>query len=848
MTVRKEFPIDPPAMYRILYVDDEKALLEIAKVFLEADGQMSVDTRASAITALPLIESAAYDAVISDYQMPGMDGIVFLKNVRAKGNTIPFILFTGKGREEVIIQALNEGADFYLQKGGDPVSQFAELSNKIRYAVNRKRAEQTLQEKTAELDRFFNSSLDLICIADTQGTFRRLNPEWERTFGYPLSELEGKRFLDLVHPDDIAATMEALSKLGGKDAILNFENRYRHKDGSYRWIEWRSYPYGNLIYAAARDITDRKRAEEALRESEERLRLFIREAPAALAMFDREMHYLVASRRWMADYHLGDRNIVGRSHYEIFPEIPEALKDIHRRALSGEVLSADEEKFEREDGSVQWLAWEVRPWYSTGNTIGGIIIFSDDVTERIKSAEALRESEEKYRRIVETSIEGIWSMDSRFITVFVNRKMADMLGYTVEEMLGVPIMEFMDPAEILDNEKKLANRRKGINESYERKFRRKDGTLRWFWVSVTALMSHEGAFAGSFAMLTDITDRKQAEEELNRKNEELGAAYEQLTASEEELRQNLDELAVSQRELLKSERKFRDLFNNAILGIFRSTPEGHYIDMNPAFAHIAGYSSPEKMMKAVRNIQDLYVRPNDRQRLKEMLSKDGEIRNFETEIRRTNGSVVWIAINAKTMKDKNGQILSFDGTIEDITDRRQAEMELSRSNDELRASHEQITATEEELRQNLDELTLQERDLRQKSEELENRNRLITTLLDTIPIGVFMVEAPSGKPIMANREAGRMLGRGVLPGASEENLSEVYEAYRLGTVTRYPTDEMPIIRGMRGETSHIDDMEVVRPDGTRVLLEIFGNPVYDFQGRIIASLVSFLDITGRKKR
>ena len=160
-----------------------------------------------------------------------------------------------------------------------------------------------------------------------------------------------------------------------------------------------------------------------------------------------------------------------------------------------------------------------------------------------RAEEALRESEEKYRRIVETSIEGIWSMDSDFTTVFVNRKMADLLGYTVEEMLGKPIMEFMDPAELADNATKLENRRKGINEFYERKFRRKDGSLRWFAVSVTALKDPAGTFAGSFAMLTDITDRKQAEENLRQKNDELGAAYEQIAASEEELRENLDELA-----------------------------------------------------------------------------------------------------------------------------------------------------------------------------------------------------------------------------------------------------------------------------------------------------------------
>ena len=137
--------------------------------------------------------------------------------------------------------------------------------------------------------------------------------------------------------------------------------------------------------------------------------------------------------------------------------------------------------------------------------------------------------------------------------------------------------------------------------------------------------------------------------------------------------------------------------------------------------------------------------------------------------------------------------------------------------------------------------------LRQTNVELENRNRLINTLLDTVPVGIFMVEAPSGRPVIANAAATRLMGRGVMTDATKENLAEVYEAYRSGTTDRYPPEMMPIVTGMRGESRHIDDMEVVRPDGTRTLLEVFGNPVYDSQNRVAASLASFLDITERKR-
>ena len=140
----------------------------------------------------------------------------------------------------------------------------------------------------------------------------------------------------------------------------------------------------------AADNRARRAAENALRESEARLRLFIEHAPAAIAMFDREMRYVSASRRWLIDYHLGDRDLKGLSHYDVFPEIPEYLKEIHRRGLSGETVRAEDDRFERTDGSVQWLRWEMRPWRDHTDDVAGIVIFSEDITERKQAEERIR--------------------------------------------------------------------------------------------------------------------------------------------------------------------------------------------------------------------------------------------------------------------------------------------------------------------------------------------------------------------------------------------------------------------------------------------------------------------------
>jgi PAS domain S-box-containing protein len=139
-----------------------------------------------------------------------------------------------------------------------------------------------LWAKTEELDRFFSLTLDLLCIDDGHGVFRRLNAAWETTLGYSLDELEGARFLDFVHPDDVTATLAAMEELSVKKPVLNFVNRYRCKDGSYRWIEWSSYPYSaELIYSAARDITERKQTEKKMEEINKSLEQRSEEAEAA---------------------------------------------------------------------------------------------------------------------------------------------------------------------------------------------------------------------------------------------------------------------------------------------------------------------------------------------------------------------------------------------------------------------------------------------------------------------------------------------------------------------------------------------------------------------------------------
>ena len=184
-------PMNEPLL-RVLYVDDEPGLLEIGKIYLESSAQFRVDTITSAREALSALEAGDYHAIVSDYQMPDMDGIVFLKEVRRRYGDIPFILFTGRGREEVVIDAINNGADFYLQKGGDPSAQFAELAHKIRQAAAGGAPSLALKDSEKRLADIIDFLPDATFAIDRAGRVIACNRAIEEMTGVAAAEMMGK--------------------------------------------------------------------------------------------------------------------------------------------------------------------------------------------------------------------------------------------------------------------------------------------------------------------------------------------------------------------------------------------------------------------------------------------------------------------------------------------------------------------------------------------------------------------------------------------------------------------------------------------------------------------------------
>ena len=423
--------------------------------------------------------------------------------------------------------------------------------------TEKKSKEEALKEKTEELDRFWNGSLDLLCIADTDGFFRKLNPEWESALGYTLSELEGKRFLDFVHPDDITSTLKAVSTLDSQVILLNFVNRYRHKDGSYRWIEWRSFPFGKYIYASARDISEYKRNEDAIKRSEERFRTLVNAIQETMTVIDRYGTFIYANAT--AAKNLSGRDptyVIGKNIRDfVSAEKAEELIHNYQTTIDSGIPFRGEVPVEMQ-GELKYFYNRLIPFRFAQDEEQSVLSLSLDITEQHAIREELVQREEQYRRIVDTAEEGIWQMDGLKNTVYVNPRMAEMLGYTPDEMLGRNVTLFMLPEELGHHSRRMVHRMHGENERYEQQFVKKDGSVIWLHVSATALVSSDGTFHGSFAMFTDITEQKKAEKAL-----------------------------------VESETRFYELFNNmpAAVAIYQPVDNGNdfiFNDFNQAGARI----------------------------------------------------------------------------------------------------------------------------------------------------------------------------------------------------------------------------------------------------------------------
>lgn len=269
------------------------------------------------------------------------------------------------------------------------------MGNWVGSVLEKVRLDRALRRSEARYRDLVENSIDLICVHDLDGTIHAANralveayggENEEELIGRNLSEFlieqsgeELSEYLEEVRTRGRARGDLRVRDMRGRERILEFHNTLRDVD-----VE------EPLVRVTARDVTELRRAQERLREREEQLSVFVEHTPAAVAMFDREMCYLAASNRWIQDYRLEDRDLVGLSHYDVFPEISDHWKEIHRRCLAGESDMRDEDPFPRDDGTLDWVRWEVHPWHEDSGELGGLMMFTEVITDRKRVEDAWR--------------------------------------------------------------------------------------------------------------------------------------------------------------------------------------------------------------------------------------------------------------------------------------------------------------------------------------------------------------------------------------------------------------------------------------------------------------------------
>jgi len=571
-------------MISVLYVDDEPVLLDICRLFLQRSGDIQVTTSTSALEGLSLLTSGAFDAIISDYQMPGMDGIEFLKAVRRDNKTIPFIIFTGRGREEIVIEALKEGADLYLQKGGDPHSQFAELKNNIEQIVRQRKAEADLIYSETLYHTLFEAAQDAIFLMDGNRIIE-CNHRTEELLSADMKDIIGKSPVDFSpeYQDDNTLSIDKAGILIQEALDGNprfFEWKLKKTDGTFIPVEVslnRIEVKGNyLLLSIIRDISEHKRilnelerktedlgasyeeilateeelrhqyiaisqSEKALRQSEEKLRSTLASMDDLVLTLDTHGVFLDAYNENTGQYFIPPEQFIGHHYREI---LPPDLSDLLGSAMNAVIVSGRTEQIYYDmhvSGENRSYSAKMSIRLDEDDTISGFTIVARDITDEKRAQRELIESKSRLSAVIQGNPIPQFVIDKNHIVTHWNEALAEYSGIPSSRVIGTKnhwmafyLNERPCLADLLvdGQEDKIAQWYKGtysrsglVKDAYEAVdyFPRMGESGKWLYFTAALIRNEDGEIIGAVETLEDITEQKEAYRKLEQEGLILNA-------------------------------------------------------------------------------------------------------------------------------------------------------------------------------------------------------------------------------------------------------------------------------------------------------------------------------------
>lgn len=644
-----------PEKIAVLCVDDEPGILRIAKEMLEMDGGFDVDTVQSADQAMAALKHRKYDVIVADYQMPDRSGLDLLAEIRKKADT-PFILFTGRGHEDVAAEAINQGVDFYVRKGEDPATTFAELSGKILHAVEVHRHANLLKESEEKFRAFADLTYDWVYWESADNRYIYMSPSCRRITGYTPEDFYNDPGLitRIVVAEDRNLWERHRTEAEIAHTLSSVEFRILTKSGGIRWINHRC----RKVYDANRnflgrqvsniDITDSAFTRLRLNEDAERYHVLYDQAPVPYLSLDNEGRFLTVNREWLSMMGYAKNEITGRYFSDLVrpAEVRGFLDTFRNFKIHGEIRDV-KLTLARKDGSPVRVKFNGKVGYDRfGNFLQTHCILTD-ISPQEKAEQALAASESRLRSIIRVAPVGIGVVVDRVLHE-VNDRICGITGYSREELIDRPARMLYPSQDEYDyvGRKKYGVIQKTGSGSVETVWKKKDGTLANILLSSTALVPGDLSQGVTFTAL-DITGRKQTELSLK-----------------------------------MSEEKYRQIIETANDGILTLNESFVITAVNPRLEEILGFLSDELIGHPVQEIMFPGDLEAETDHMKERVR--GKRETYEQKLRHRTGREVWCRISATPLFTEAGAFRGSFAMIADVTHAKRVEQDLRRSEEKYR--------------------------------------------------------------------------------------------------------------------------------------------------------------------